>query len=130
MTASTEQFVDIAKRGQDLVTESVRSWTDTVQGFAGQFTGGTRPQLPDTAAAVDRVFDFYEQVLGQQRQLAKTVVGAGHSVVDQWSEQAGKAAEAVTEHAAWNTDKAAQHSADATAETAQKAARGPRSTTK
>ncbi|MFP5070540.1 hypothetical protein ACLFMI_12835 [Pseudonocardia nantongensis] len=126
MTASTEQFVDITKRGQDLVTESVRSWTDAVQGFAGQFAGGNRPQLPDAGLAVDRVFDFYEQVLGQQRQLAKTVVGAGHTVVDQWTEQTGKAAEAVTEHAAWNTEKAA----DGTAEGAQKTARATRSTGK
>lgn len=126
MTASTEQFVDIAKRGQDLVTESVRGWTDTVQGFAGQFAGGNRPQLPDAGVAVDRVFDFYEQVLGQQRQLARTVVGAGNTVLDQWTEQAGKAAEAVTEHAAWNTEKAA----DSTAEGAQKTARATRTTGK
>ncbi|MBP2369133.1 hypothetical protein [Pseudonocardia parietis] len=118
MTASTEQFVDIAKRSQDLVTESVRSWTDAMQGVTRQFAGGTRPQLPDTGAAVDRVFDFYEQVLGQQREFAKTVVGAGSSVVDQFTEQATRAAESVTEHAAQDTEKVS--------ESAQKAARTPR----
>lgn len=124
MTASTEQFVDIAKRSQDLVTESVRSWTDTVQGFTQQFGPGNRPQLPDAGVTVDRVFDFYEQVLGQQREFAKTVVGAGASVVDQFTEQATKAAEAVTENASHNAEK--------TSETAQKAARttAPRSTGK
>ena len=96
MSAPTEQFADFAKRGQDLVTESVRSWTDTVQGLAGQFTGGSRPQLPDAGVTVDRVFDFYEQLLGHQRELARTVVGAGTSVVDQLTEQASRAAEAVT----------------------------------
>ncbi|ANY08650.1 hypothetical protein [Pseudonocardia sp. HH130630-07] len=95
MTAATEQFVDIAKRGQDLVTESVRSWTETVQGFGRQFTDGDRPSLPDAGVAVDRVFDFYEQVLGHQRELAKTVVGAGSSLVDQVTEQASRATEAV-----------------------------------
>lgn len=119
MTASTEQFVDIAKRGQDLVTESVRSWTDTVQGFAGQLAGGNRPQLPDTGVAVDRVFDFYEQVLGQQRELVKTVVGAGHTVVDRWAEQAGKATEAVTEHAARSNGTAAESAAESTRKTAR-----------
>jgi hypothetical protein len=112
MTASTEQFVDIAKRGQDLVTESVRNWTETVQGFGRQFADGGRPQLPDAGVAVDRVFDFYEQVLGHQREFARTVVGAGSAVVDQFTEQATKAAEAVTE------------------ETTQKTARSTRPTTK
>ena len=122
MTASTEQFVDIAKRSQDLITESVRSWTDTVQGLTGQVAGGTRPQLPDASSTVDRVFDFYEQVLGHQRELAKTVVGAGSSVVDQLTEQATKAAEAVTEHAGQSAEKVS--------EAAQKATRSARSTTK
>lgn len=119
MTASTEQFVDMAKRSQDLVTESVRSWTDAMQGVTRQFAGGTRPQLPDTGAAVDRVFDFYEQVLGQQREFAKTVVGAGSSAVDQFTAQATRAAESVTEHAAQDAEKVAQNG--------EKAARSTRS---
>lgn len=126
MSAPTEQFVDIAKRGQDLVAESVRSWTDTVQGFAGQFTDGTRPQFPDAGAAVDRVFDFYEQVLDQQRELTKTVLGAGRSAVDQWTEQASKAAEAVTRNASRNAESVV----DSTADGAQKTARAARSTGK
>ncbi|MEU6696912.1 hypothetical protein [Pseudonocardia sp. NPDC046786] len=122
MSAPTEQFADFAKRGQDLVTESVRSWTDTVQGLAGQFTGGSRPQLPDAGVTVDRVFDFYEQLLGHQRELARTVVGAGTSVVDQLTEQASRAAEAVTEHTAAGTEKVA--------ETAQKSTRTARPSSK
>ncbi|MFP5020395.1 hypothetical protein [Pseudonocardia phyllosphaerae] len=125
MTAATDQFADIAKRGQTLVTESVRSWTDTVQGFAQQISGGTRPQLPDAGAAVDRVFDFYEQLLGQQREFAKTVVGASTSVFDQVAESATRAAETVGE----------QVSAAGTAENAGAAektasSRSTRSTTK
>lgn len=122
MTASTEPFVDIAKRGQDLVTESVRSWTETVQGFGRQFAGGTHTQLPDAGVAVDRVFDFYEQVLGHQRELARTVVGATTSVVDQVTDQATRAAEAVTEHASENTEKVS--------DSAQKAGRTTRQAAK
>lgn len=122
MTAATEQFVDIAKRGQDLVTESVRGWTEAASGLARQFGAGDRPQLPDAGVAVDRVFDFYEQVLGHQRELARTVVGAGTSVLDQVTEQATKAAEAVSEHAG--------RGADAVTETAQKAARTTRGAAK
>lgn len=122
MTAATEQFVDIAKRGQDLVTESVRGWTEAASGLARQFGAGDRPQLPDAGVAVDRVFDFYEQVLGHQRELVRTVVGAGTSVLDQVTEQATKAAEAVSEHAG--------RGADAVTETAQKAARTTRGAAK
>ncbi|MEV1293372.1 hypothetical protein [Pseudonocardia sp. NPDC049635] len=129
MSAPTDQFVDFAKRGQDLVTESVRSWSDTVQGLAEQFTGGNRPQLPDAGAAVDRVFDFYEQVLGHQRELARTVVGAGTSVVDQLTEQASRAAEVVTEHAAAGTEKVAA-GAESVADTAQKTTRTSRPSAK
>ncbi|MFG1637953.1 hypothetical protein ACGFKX_24285 [Pseudonocardia alni] len=116
MTASTEQFVDIAKRGQDLVTESVRGWTEAASGLARQFGAGDRPQLPDAGAAVERVFDFYEQVLGHQREFARTVVGAGTSVF----EQATKAAEAVTEHAGRSTEAAAEKTARATRSAAGK----------
>ncbi|GAA4984343.1 hypothetical protein WHI96_10830 [Pseudonocardia tropica] len=120
MTASTEQFVDIAKRGQDLVTESVRGWTEAASGLARQFGAGDRPQLPDAGAAVERAFDFYEQVLGHQREFARTVVGAGTSVFDQVTEQATKAAEAVTEHAGRSTEAAAEKTARPTRSTAGK----------
>ncbi|MEQ3552427.1 hypothetical protein WIS52_18285 [Pseudonocardia nematodicida] len=115
MTASTEQFADIAKRGQDLVTESVRSWTGAVQGVTRQFAGEARPQLPDAGAAVDRVFDFYEQVLGHQRELARTVVGAGSSLVDQWNDQAASAVAQSTEQAADTAKKAGRTTRSASA---------------
>ncbi|MBW0103288.1 hypothetical protein [Pseudonocardia sp. KRD291] len=128
MTASTDQFVDIAKRSQDAVTESLRTWTETVQGFAGQFTGGGRPQLPDTTVAVDRVFDFAEQMLAQQRELTKTVVGASRSAVETVTEQAAKAAESVTEHTLHNTERVSGTADEATKDAAEKAAGAARST--
>ncbi|MET0189503.1 hypothetical protein EV383_2220 [Pseudonocardia sediminis] len=129
MTASTDQFVDIAKRSQEAVTDSLRTWTETVQGFAGQFTGGTRPQLPDTTVAVDRVFDFAEQMLAQQRELTKTVVGASRNAVETMTEQAAKAAESVTEHVSHAAGTADQATKDA-AEKAAGAARSTRAASK
>jgi hypothetical protein len=120
MTASTDQFVDIAKRSQDVMTESVRSWAETMQGFAGQFTGGGRPQLPDAGVAVDRMFDFAEQVLAHQRELAKTVVGASQQAVDTWSDQAAKVAEQVTDNAVHNTERANESVQKATDSAAEK----------
>lgn len=128
MTASTDQFVDIAKRSSDAVTDSLRTWTETVQGFAGQFTGGGRPQLPDTGAAVDRVFDFAEQVLSHQRDLAKTVAGASSRAVETMTDQVAKAAESVTEHAVHNAERVSETADKATKDAADKTAGAARST--
>lgn len=127
MTASTDQFVDITKRSQDVLAESVRSWAETWQGLASQFTAGnSRPQFPDAGVAVDRMFDFAEQVLGQQREFAKTVVGASQHAVDTWTDQAAKVAEQVTDNAVHNTERAGQ----ATQKAADSAAEKTRATTR
>jgi hypothetical protein len=120
MTASTDQFVDIAKRSQDVMTESVKTWAETLQGFAGQWTGNGRPQLPDAGLAVDRMFDFAEQVLAHQREFAKTVVGAGQHAVDTWTDQAAKVAEQVTDNAVHNAERAGESVQKATDSAAEK----------
>lgn len=121
MTASTDQFVDITKRSQDVLAESVRTWAETWQGLATQFTAGTgRPQLPDAGVAVDRVFDFAEQVLAQQREFAKTVVGASQHAVDTWTDQAAKVAEQVTDNAVHNAERAGEATQKATDSAAEK----------
>jgi hypothetical protein len=120
MTASTDQFVDITKRSQDVLAESVRNWAEAWQGLAGQFTGNGRPQFPDAGVAVDRVFDFYEQMLGQQREFAKTVVGASQHAVDTWTDQAAKVAEQVTDNAVHNAERAGEATQKATDSAAEK----------
>jgi|SRR5690242_1863813 hypothetical protein len=87
MTAPTDQFVDIANRGQEAVTTAVRTWADTVQSFASKVTSGPG-QLPDLPSVVDTYFDFAEKVLANQREF-----------VSQWASAAAKASEAVTEQA-------------------------------
>lgn len=121
MTASTDQFVDITKRSQDVLAESVRTWAQTWQGLATQFTAGNgRQQLPDAGVAVDRVFDFAEQVLAQQREFAKTVVGASQHAVDTWTDQAAKVAEQVTDNAVHNAERAGEATQKATDSAAEK----------
>lgn len=121
MTASTDQFVDITKRSQEVLAESVRTWAQTWQGLATQFSAGNgRPQLPDAGVAVDRVFDFAEQVLSQQREFAKTVVGASQHAVDTWTDQAAKAAEQVTDSAVHTAERAGQAAQKATDSAAEK----------
>ena len=97
MTAPTDQFVDIANRGQEAVTTAVRTWTDSVQSFASKLTAG-QGQLPDLQGAVEQYFDFAEKVLANQREL-----------VSQWASATVKASEAVTEQAQRATQSVAAH---------------------
>ncbi len=117
MTAPTDQFVDIAKRGQEAVTTAVRTWADSVQSFTGNLTSG-HAQLPDPLTVVDGYFDFAEKVLATQRRLASEFDSASVKAGETVQEQVTKAAETVTAQAVNGTEKAV---AQAT-ETPQKAA--------
>lgn len=100
MTAPTDQFVDIANRGQEAVTTAVRTWTDSVQSFASKLTAG-QSQLPDLHGVVEQYFDFAEKVLAHQRDFAQ-----------QWASATVKASEAVTEQAQRATQSVAAHTAN------------------
>ena len=109
MTAPTDQFVDIANRGQEAVTTAVRTWTDTVQTFASKLTAGQSP-VTDLQGVVDQYFDFAEKVLANQREFA-----------NQWASATAKASEAVTEQAQRATQSVAAHAQNG-AETVVKSA--------
>ena len=98
MTAPTDQFVDLATRGQEAVTTAVRTWTDSVQSFASRLTAG---QAPDLQSVVEQYFDFAEKVLANQREFAQ-----------QWASAAARASEAVTEQAQRATQSVAAHTAN------------------
>ena len=102
MTAPTDQFTDIANRSQEAVSTAVRTWTDTVQSFAGRLTSG-QPQLPDLNSVVEQYFDFAEKVLANQREFAQ-----------QWATATVKASEAVAEQAQRATQSVAAHTANGT----------------
>jgi len=102
MTAPTDQFVDIANRGQEAVTTAVRTWTDTVQSFASKLTAGQSP-VTDLQGVVDQYFDFAEKVLANQREFA-----------NQWASATAKASEAVTEQAQRATQSVAAHAQNGT----------------
>jgi len=97
MTAPTDQFVDIANRGQEAVSTAVRTWTDSVQSFASKLTAGQSP-VTDLQGVVDQYFDFAEKVLANQREFA-----------NQWASATAKASEAVTEQAQRATQSVAAH---------------------
>ena len=75
MTAPTEQFTEFATKAQEQVTAAVRTWADALQTATGSFTT-ERPALVDPAAAVEKYFDFAQQVLDKQREYAKAALAA------------------------------------------------------
>ena len=102
MATPTEQFVDITNRSQEAVTTAVRTWAETVQGFATKLTSG-QTQLPDLQGVVGQYFDFAEKVLANQREFAQ-----------QWAAGTVQASEAVTTQAERATQSVAAHTANGT----------------
>src|SRR5438094_1941796 len=92
MTATTDQIVDLTRRGQAAVATAVRTWADTVQGVTGAVAAGGPDTLPDLRGAigssVDQAFDVAEKVLATQRRLAHTLLAAGVQATDAVAEQA------------------------------------------
>ena len=75
MTTTQEQFVDFALRGQETLFKAFGEWVDTTRGFATT-VAKAQPELPDSQNVVNQVFDFAEQVLRGQRELATNLVAA------------------------------------------------------
>jgi hypothetical protein len=99
MTTPTDQFVDIGNRSQEAVTTAVRTWADTVQSFASKLIAG-QSQLPDLSSVVDQYFDLAEKVLANQRELAQQWVSATLKATEAVTEQAQRATQSITSHAA------------------------------
>jgi len=99
MTSTQEQFADFAQRGQETLIKAVQDWTDTAQAYTRTFVEA-QPELPAAKDVVNNVFDFAEQLLRSQRELATSLVAASVEVVDatrvageQASQQAAAAAQ-------------------------------------
>ncbi|HEX4248434.1 MAG TPA: hypothetical protein VH008_11270 [Pseudonocardia sp.] len=99
MTSTQEQFVDFAQRGQETLIKAVREWADTAQAYTRTFAAA-QPELPAARDVVNNVFDFAEQVLRSQRELATSLVAAGAEVAE--------ATRAATEQASQQAAAAAQ----------------------
>jgi hypothetical protein len=121
MSAPTDQFIEIANRTQEAVTSAVRTWADTVQTFTGSVTG-SRPSLPNAQGAVDRYFDFAEQILESQRRIAKTVLTASAQAAETVTEQAARTAETVAQRTASATESAVNKAADVSKTAAEQTA--------
>ena len=82
MTSTQEQLADFAQRGQETLIKAVQDWADTAQAYTRTFVEA-QPELPAAKDVVNNVFDFAEQLLRSQRELATSLVAAGVEVVEE-----------------------------------------------
>ena len=82
MTSSSpqDQYLQAVRHGQEAWTTAMRTWSDAVQRMwtSGMAAGASRTP-PPAEVVIDQVFDFAQQVLDAQRELAKQMVRAAQS---------------------------------------------------
>lgn len=88
MTTSQDTMTDAARRGQEAITHALQIWADAIQ----KFVPTSDPKLRGAVDVVDNMFDFAEQVLVTQRELAKSWLVATTSAAT----QVGSAAQSAT----------------------------------
>lgn len=90
MTATQDQFTQVAREGQEAITTAMRTWTENVESMMGS---GTPAQsgLPSPQQVLDNVFDFAEQLLASQREFATRVLAAGMEANDAATSKAREA---------------------------------------
>ena len=98
MTHSTDPFASITARHQEMITNAVRTWADSVQRMTAHAGAA-----PDLAAVVDGVYDFAEQILAAQRALAHSMVRAFTVVTGATVDAVSAGAKAVADAAVTGT---------------------------
>ena len=118
MTATTDEILNLTRRGQEAVSTAVRSWADTMQSMTGSLATGSPEKLPDLFAfvdsSIDQAFDVAEKMLATQRQIAHTVLAAGAQATKVVTEQAVRTAQST---ASRTTNAAADAAENTAAET-------------
>ena len=83
MTSSSpqDQYLQAVRHGQEAMTTAMRAWSDAVQRMwtSGMAAGGAASTPPPAEVVIDQVFDFAQQILNAQRELAKQMVRAAQS---------------------------------------------------
>ena len=83
MTAPTADFVQIAEQASKAAADAVRTWTETVQGYADSIAEAyPGPRLADLPGAVDAYFDRAGEALKAQRENATALVSATNEAAE------------------------------------------------
>lgn len=103
MTTAQDQLTDLTQRGQETFAKAIGSWTETLHDYTANFRNG-KYGLPTAENLVNDVFDFAEEVLRAQREVATSLLSAGSKVseatkkvTEQAAAEAQAAADKVTE---------------------------------
>ncbi|MGH3258455.1 MAG: hypothetical protein ACRDOU_24185 [Streptosporangiaceae bacterium] len=78
-TLKQEDLLATARKGQEIMTEAIRTWVETVRTAAPRLSTVYAPlasQLPRAEAAVASAYDLAERMLASQRKFAEDVVKA------------------------------------------------------
>jgi hypothetical protein len=117
----TQQFADIARRGQEATTGAVESWTRALRGYADTVTSeGPRPV--DLQVATSAAFDLAERILTTQREFATTTLALLTEAAESASAQVSQAGETLKAR----TDEATERVIDLASETTRRAANATR----
>lgn len=91
MTVSTDQFTQLAHRGQEAFSAAVRAWQNTLRYYPEAIS--STEVLPDIDAAVDAAFDLAANVLADQREFTKALVSVATQSFMTIAEQATQIAD-------------------------------------
>jgi len=98
MTNLQEQYVAIAKQGQEAVATVAGAWTRSLQDSA--FKVPVKSGQAVAHQLIDQVFDFATTVIAVQRNLTKQLVTSSASVAEDVAQQATSVANETTEKVA------------------------------
>jgi hypothetical protein len=91
MTVATDQFTQLAHRGQEAFSAAVRAWQNTLRSYPGAIP--STEALPDVDATVDAAFDLAARVLADQREFTKALVSVATQSFKTIAEQATQIAD-------------------------------------
>jgi hypothetical protein len=117
---SQEQYGDNLRQTQEAWVGAVESWTKSVREAFTQ-TPASPFGVVDPSVAIDQFFDFAQNTLDAQRQVAKSIASASLSVGQALRQQGESAAEAVRQQTESAAD-AARQQAESTREAAREQA--------
>src|SRR3954463_12135534 len=87
-TIPVDQINTIAQRGQEAVTAAVRTWTETLQRYAGNASPeAPLPTAEDAHAIVGAYFDLTAQLVAAQRELTSLLVDSGTQTAEAFVSQ-------------------------------------------
>ena len=91
MTVSTDQFTQLAHRGQEAFSAAVRAWQNTLLSYPGAIP--STEAMADVDATVDAAYDLAERVLADQREFTKAFVSVATQSFKTIAEQATQIAD-------------------------------------